>query len=294
MKRILTLAAILVAAALSSLSWVSQARAQTLTYVSSTGSDGADCASPATACRSFAGALNKVADGGSVICAGVGEFSSPTITKSVTIDCLAGGGGTQSVRFIINAPGKIVRLRNIAFSGAGVDSSAAIEVIAATNVFIENVFVTGHISNAPGIYDHRAGPAMLVIKNSSITNNSGPGIVIVPASGTVGADLQNVTSAYNSFGLAVGNGGRVTIMNSFFTNNNAAGVEGDSGSFIEVNSSKMSLNQTGVMSFGSMTLSASQIVSSTTAITGATQSYGNNQLVGNASNGTAPSSVSSQ
>src|SRR5205823_8274474 len=110
-KRILTLAAILVAAALSSLSWVSQARAQTLTYVSSTGIDSADCASPATACRSFAGALNKVADGGSVICAGVGEFSPPTITKSVTIDCSAGGGGTQSVRFIINAPGKIVRLR---------------------------------------------------------------------------------------------------------------------------------------------------------------------------------------
>src|SRR5205085_11902019 len=116
-KRILTLAAILVAAALSSLSWVSQARAQTLTYVSSTGSDGADCASPATACRSFAGALNKVADGGTVSCAGVGEFSSATITKSVTIDWLAGGGGTQAVRCIINAPARIVRPRKIAFSG---------------------------------------------------------------------------------------------------------------------------------------------------------------------------------
>src|SRR5882724_6815388 len=126
-KRILTLAAILVAVALSTLSWVSQARAQALTYVSSTGSDGADCASPATACRSFAGALNKVADGGTVICAGVGEFSAPTITKSVTIDCSAGGGGAQAAGFIINAPGKIVRLRNIAFSGAGVDSSSAIE-----------------------------------------------------------------------------------------------------------------------------------------------------------------------
>src|SRR5207302_1414626 len=109
-----------------------------------------------------------------------------------------------------------------------------------------------------------------------------------PASGIINADIENVTSAYNSFGLAVGNGGRVTIKNSFFTNNSAAGVEGDSGSFIEVNSSKMAFNQIGVQSFGSTTLSGSQIVSNTTAITGATQSSGNNQLAGNTTNGTPP------
>src|SRR5205085_2591935 len=82
-----------------------------------------------------------------------------------------------------------------------------------------------------------------VVKNRSIIGNSGPGIVIAPASGAIGADLEDVTSAYNTYGIAVGSGGRVTIKNSFFTNNIVVGIEGDPGSFIEVKSSKMSSPQ---------------------------------------------------
>ena len=95
----------------------------------------------------------------------------------------------------------------------------------------------------PGLYDHRARRAVLVVKNRSIVGNSGPGIVIAPASGAIGADLEDVTSAYNTYGIAVGSGGRVTIKNSFFTNNIVVGIEGDPGSFIEVKSSKMSSPQ---------------------------------------------------
>ena len=135
---------------------------------------------------------------------------------------------------------------------------------------------------------------MLVIKNSRIVNSTGPGIVIAPASGAIGADLENVTSAYNTYGIAVGTGGRVTIKNSFFTNNSVAGIEGDGGSFIEISSSKMAFNQTGIASNGSTTLSASQIISNTTAITGPTQSYGNNQIAGNSLSGTVPTIVGSQ
>ena len=294
MKRISTLIAIVLAAALI-LPWTSQARAQSYTYVSHTGNDANTCDSPAAACRFFAAALIKTNDGGVVSCVDPGYYGfSSIITKSVTIDCLAGGGGVNAERISVNAPGKTVRLRNLVANGFGQSNVAVIEIIAASNVYIENVLATLTIAGAPGIYDHRAGPALLAIVNSRFVNNSGPGIVIAPASGVIGVDLENVTSAYNAYGIAVGNGGRVTIKNSFFTNNSVAGIEGDGGSFIEISSSKMAFNEKGILTSGSTALSLSQIVSNTTAISGATQSTGNNLIFGNSTDGTAPTIISSR
>src|SRR5438309_7846796 len=90
MKRILTLIAILVAAALS-LPWTSQAKAQNaFSYVSHAGNDGNDCASAATACRSISTASGKTNEGGIVWCVDAGDFGGAAIFKSVTIDCLTG------------------------------------------------------------------------------------------------------------------------------------------------------------------------------------------------------------
>jgi len=293
MKRILTLIAILVAAALS-LPWTSQAKAQFYyTYVSHAGDDNNGCARPANACYTFPGALGKTNDGGIVSCVDAGNFISVIITKSVTIDCLAGGGGINTTDVTINAPGKTVRLRNLAFNGASV-TGTLIDIVAASQVYIENVIVTGNRGGLPCIIDRRAGPAVLVVRDSSIVNCTGPGIVIAPVSGAIGVDLENVTSAYNSYGLAVGSGGRVMIKNSFFTNNSTAGIEGDGGSTIAVSNSQVAFNQTGIAAGGAITLSNSGINSNTKAISGATQSYGNNHLAGNSSKGTAPTLVSSE
>src|SRR5882757_637184 len=111
MNRALTLIAILVAAALS-LPWTSQAKAQNFyTYVSHSGDDANSCASVANACYTYTTALGKTGEGGIISCVDVGFYGNPTITKSVTIDCLAGGGGINAQFFNINAPGKTVRLR---------------------------------------------------------------------------------------------------------------------------------------------------------------------------------------
>jgi hypothetical protein len=294
MKGISTLIAIVLAAALI-LPWASQARAQgAISFVSSTGNDANNCNSRATACASFFAALAKTADSGTISCADAGYFGSSTISKSVTIDCLAGGGGINAQQFLIDAAGKTVRLQNIAINGLN-GLVAPIDIAAASQVYIENVSVTGrNNSGLPGIRDRRAGPAVLVIGNSSIVDVTGPGIVIAPASGAIGADLENVKSAYNTFGLAVGSGGRVTIKNSFFTNNSVAGIESDGGTFLNINGSQVVFNETGVLSHGSTTLNQTQILSNTTAISGVTQSFGNNQIVGNSTDGTAPTIISSR
>ena len=205
------------------------------------------------------------------------------------------GPGGNAQTFQINAPGKTVTLRHVpadnAHFGGGI---APIEIVAASQVYIEDVMIARSSGAAPGIHDHRAGPAVLAVKNASIVYNAGPGIVIAPASGIIGVDLENVTSAYNTFGLAVGTGGRVTIKNSFFTNNSVAGIESDGGTFLNINGSQVAFNETGVLSHGSTTLNQTQILSNTTAINGVTQSFGNNQIVGNSTDGTAPTIISSQ
>src|SRR2546423_6646605 len=128
----------------------------------------------------------------------------------------------------------------------------------------------------------------------SFVNNGGVGIVIAPAGGSIGATLDNVTSANNTFGLAVGTGGRVMVKNSVFTANTTAGVEADPGATIHVNTSLVSFNSTGVVSSGTVLLSDSAIDSNSTAISGATQSSGNNRIFANSSKGTAPTIVSGE
>src|SRR2546423_3610247 len=120
----------------------------------------------------------------------------------------------------------------------------------------------------------------------SFVNNTGVGIVIAPASGIIGAALDNVRSANNSFGLAVGTGGRVMVKNSVFTSNTTAGIEADSGATIHVNTSLVSYNSTGVVSSGTVLLSDSAIDSNSTAISGAARSSGNNRIFANSSDGT--------
>jgi parallel beta helix pectate lyase-like protein len=169
-----------------------------------------------------------------------------------------------------------------------------IDIVAASNVFLENVLVSNNSQADPGIKDKRAGPGVLTMNNCSVTGVSGPGILIVPASGTIGVDLDNVRSTNNLYGVAVGSGGRVMIKNSIFAGNGDAGIEGDGGSIIDINTSQISFNSTGIVSPGNITISASGVLSNSTGISGPTQSFGNNRIVANSAAGTTPTMIPSQ
>jgi hypothetical protein len=267
---------------------ITAARAQNnLSFISSSGMDINTCSSPASACGSFAGAQDKTFDGGTILCVDSDFFgNNTTITKSLTIDCLAGGGGVV-LSLTINAPGKTVRLRNLTMNGVGAVGTV-LNIIAADSVHLENVLVTG--STTLGVYDHRAGPAKLLISNSSINANAGAGIVIAPASGIIGAVLDNVRSNNNAYGVAVGAGGRVMIKRSVFSWNGSTGIHADAGAVIGVNDTLVSHNQTGIVGNGgaNVALSNSDIDSNTTGISGTTRSFGNNRLFANSGDGTAP------
>jgi hypothetical protein len=257
-----------------------------IAYVSSSGLSTNDCASPATACGGVGTALSKLVDGGTVQCVDAGLYGIATITISVTIDCSAGGGGKNADFLSINAPGKKVVLRNIAINGSA-SSADGIFIQAADSVYIENVLIN-EARALHGINDQRAGPGTLVIRNSNIVKNRGVGILVVPSSGTIGVELDNVHSDYNSFGLAAATGGRVMIKNSTFVGNTNAGVEGDGGSQISVDGSTLSHNGFGVQSGSSVRISNNNIAFNATAISGATGTFANNRFSGNTSVGTAP------
>jgi hypothetical protein len=301
MKHVTSLIAIVLAAAMFAVHWAPEADAQSVfTYVSTAGSDSNDCYDPSTACATLQRAITQNFDGGVVQCVDAGNFNiianhtNVTIDRSITINCVA-GGAISAASIVINAPSQIVTLRNVGVTGlANYTSGSTIEIIAASQVYLENIISAGNVAGASGVHDHRAGPGVLHIRNSSIIRSGGPGIVVAPASGVIGVELDNVASSYNAYGLAVGSGGRVMIKNSTFTGNTTTGIEVDPGGYVSVSGTEISFNSTGIVASGTVALTHSSINSNSTAISGATQSLGNNLIFANSADGTAPTIVSGQ
>src|SRR5438132_6757363 len=89
----------LLGGALLMLAFSSIASAQaTRTWVSGVGDDANPCSRTAP-CKTFAGAISKTMAGGEIDCLDPGGFGAVTITKSITIDCDAGTGGTLNSGF---------------------------------------------------------------------------------------------------------------------------------------------------------------------------------------------------
>jgi hypothetical protein len=271
-------------------------------YVSSPGSEvvSSDCSSTSTAsgCSTWIDAIGNLTDRGSVSCINAitpyDGNDKISIDRSLLLDCSAGGGGADTGHIIINAPGKHVRVRNISIHLSGTPSAPCVDIVAAASVEFEKVVISG--SGGVAIRDRRAGPGKLSIRNSVVVDNTGPGIAIVPQSGTITALLENVSVRDSSYGLAVGNGGRVMVTGSVFSQNTVAGIEADAGGIIEVSYTLVSNNPTGIVANAGSTISTSSsgINSNNVGISGTTRSYGNNRFFANAvSDGTPPTPAGS-
>jgi Right handed beta helix region len=276
---------------------VEPARALNLiSFVSHSGLDSNPC-TKAAPCLTFNTAVINTVPNGVVNCLDVlDETGIPgiSIQQSITIDCtgetatlLAGngfGGSTIDIALPPSDVAQTVRLRGLVINGVG-HAAIGISISAAGTVVLENINIYGE--SQQGIVDVRTTAGSLIIKNSIISGNGGPGIVVAGAPGNA-AQLDNVTSAKNTYGLAVGSGNSVQVSRSTFFRNSAAGVEGDGGSQIVVDDSNISHNNVGVASGSAVRLSNNNIAFNTTAISGASGTFGNNRFSGNGSPGTAP------
>jgi hypothetical protein len=289
------------------------------TWVSGVGDDANPCSRTAP-CKTFAGAISKTALNGEINCLDPGGFGAVTITKSITIDChevFASilNSGTNGINIPFNSFSaadvrKTVRLRNININGidtglVGIRITGG-SVIAGGAVIIEDGLIDGEFGGtASGIFDERTGGGELYISNTTVRNTAGNGVVILPGLGAVAGQridvaLDNVRVQNTGFGVVVSNNGRVMINRSVISGNNGIGINVGgllAPTEVNISNSVISSNPTGVQNGGgtvTIRLGNNDITYNGTALTGATQTYGNNRLLGNTAAGTAPTPINQQ
>jgi hypothetical protein len=282
----------------------------TRTWVSGVGDDANPCSRTAP-CKTFAGAISKTAASGEINCLDPGGFGGVTITKSLLINCeyteggvLVAGAGVNGI--IVNAAATdVVTLRGLDIFGAG-SAQNGVRFLAGAALHIEDSIITKfNAANGTGVTFAPSGASELTISNTIITDNgtssSGQGILIRPTGvGSAKVTLTNVEIANNFDGLraeAVAAGTKVSIMNSNSSENtqhgfaaigtggpvemmiqdSMAAYNGSSG--IIANTANATVRMTGTTSTGNGT-------GTNQSGGGLIQSYGDNNVRGNTSDGT--------
>lgn len=280
------------------------------TWVSGVGDDLNPCGRTAP-CKTYAGAISKTAAGGEINCLDPGGFGALTITKSISVICdytLGAVSSSGTNGFIINAPaGSIVTLKgqDIECAGTGLNGIELVGVGVTLHVHkvqVRNCRGGNGILIAPS-----SGSAKVFVADSYITDNgatsANAGILVRATGGAiVDVSIQRVQLEANTNGVladAAGGSGStdIEVDGSTLTGNKFAGIKVNSGvaAFRTlVSNTAITHNAgTGVVSSGggsTMQIGASAVTGNTvgvTAISGGTlQSFKNNLIGGNNSDGT--------
>jgi hypothetical protein len=286
------------------MAFASMAQAQaTRTWVSGVGDDVNPCSRTAP-CKTFAGAITRTAVNGEINALDNGAFGNVTITKSVTIDGhenFAGVNNSQTTGATISFDSfagtdvrKTVRLRNIVYQGLDT-GLRAIRILGANSggseVHVEDCIIDGNFGNpGRGIEDVRSGGGKLFVTNTTVRNNGGTGIVVIPSAGAARIDavISNVRVFNCGFGIVASSGARMTVTNSIVSGNlnHGFGVEGPVGAAeLHISNCQISSNGIGVLQAagGTVRVGNSEITNSVlNGTSGTVNSYGNNRAGGNA------------
>jgi hypothetical protein len=276
-------------------------RAQSVVWVSATGSDANNCLQT-TPCATFQGAYNQ-GNVAQINCLGSGLYGSITITTSLTIDCGAGNvGNIASLGFtaitINTTAAATITLRHLALNGLATNNNIygilAISFFSGT-LIVEDCMIHGYHDGFGIYFQPNSGRGLLQVSNSQVFDNV-TGIVVSPAAGQIASvTLDRVESVGNqNYGVELGgnvvagtmrdsvvgeNGVTGVLSNAnqvFFTveessivDNLVNGIQSNSpGSAIKVAASTIGGNGTGVLA------SAGSIVS-----------FGDNHISDNGSEG---------
>jgi hypothetical protein len=285
----------------------SPARAQSVLWVASNGSDANACGQ-ITPCATFQGAINK----GSVSqinCVTSGNYGAVTITASITIDCGTGNIGTVSVTgsttvaIAINTSSTAtIVLRHLSLNGnnsalAGIGTLA----FASGTLVVEDCtiqgFTNGGNSGSGIFFQPSSGRGLVQVSDSQVFNNF-DGIQVQPTNNQIASVTLNRIELtgnshnglhLNGVGVVAGTmrdsvvGGNAnfgvitgatqvffTVEESSIVANLVAGIGSNAaGSVVNVGASTIGGNGTGL----SPTMGSSLI------------SFGNNQMSANGSNG---------
>ena len=290
------------------------AQAQSRTWVSGVGNDVNPCSRTAP-CKTYAGAISKTAPGGEINCLDPGGFGTVTITKSISIVCDYTEGGVLAAGtngFIINAPaGSIVTLKgqDVECFGTGINGIEMINVGVTLHVHkvqIRNCRGANGILIAPS-----SGGAKVFVADSYITDNgagtSNAGILVKPTGGATAVvsvnrvQFEANTNAIFLDGSAGGGIVHANVNDSILSGSSNSGIAVSStgaANTAVVSTSMISFNaNTGAAvagAAGSLKLGGNTIANNVTGVAnagGSLQSFKNNQIADNGSDGTPITAV---
>jgi hypothetical protein len=293
----------------------------TRTWVSGVGDDANPCSRTAP-CKTYAGAISKTAGGGEINCLDPGGFGSVTITKSMSIVCDYTEGGVLAngvFGFNINAPaGSIITLKGQDVECVGTGTNGVQVLGVGVIVHVHKTQIRGCRnsggSNGNGILvAPSSGTAKVLVADSYITDNGGTssnaGLLIKPTGGAFAnvsvnrVQFEGNTNGIFMDGSAGGGASNLTVKDSLLgagTNNGISVSSTGAGFKALVDSTMISFNiGAGVGVAGAsatVVLGTNTITGNVTGVSntgGTLQSFKNNQIVNNGTDGTPIAPVSS-
>jgi hypothetical protein len=288
------------------LTLVSVAQAQaTRTWISGVGDDVNPCSRTAP-CKTLAGTISKTAVNGEMNILDSGSYGSVTITKSMTIDgagmhagILSSGGNGITVNIAVNVNDALrtVRIRNLSINGTGScglncgtsTGLTGIRFINGSALHVENTVIDGFVNNGINVDHSLAQVAEVYVKNTSIRNITGNGILLqnTVAGGLVLASLDNVQITNSGDGLEANSRSRASLRNCTISTNTGVGILTAGTTDVEVNvdSSTVTYNPDGMRAdLGLIRVANSVVIGNTNGLNnvgGTIETFGTNRIRGN-------------
>ena len=263
------------------------------TWVSGVGDDANPCSRTAP-CKTFAGAISKTAAGGEIDALDPAGYGAVTITKGITID--GGGGQVASVLvsgtngIVVQAgPSDVVILRNLRINGIGTGING-IRFLAGRALIVDKCEIFGFTTN--GVDIALGASAQAFVTDTNIQNIGGVGVRATTTAGVVTVGVDRVRVQLSNKGVESADHSRVSVDNSSALNAASIGFQADGDAIITVNHSVSDLNGSGVQTgpgAGTAWVADSEVAFNTTAFNqtaGTLNTFGNNRLHDNTSNGT--------
>jgi hypothetical protein len=266
------------------------ARAAIETWVSGTGVDAGNLCAITAPCRTFAYALTKTGNGGTINVLTSGNFGPVTINKSVSIVA----DGVEALINTTAANGRAIQVaagnsQVVSLRGLTIDiaSGAGIDFVSGAALHVQNCVIRGGIW---GILVGAGGTRELYVSDTVISKAGFFGVLIQVAS-TVRAVLNRVRVENNATGAYLGqfNAADVSIVirNSVFAGNAEHGIEivGEDTTVTVDRSAIVNNGGAGIStSVGIARIGDSTVTGNTTGLEasgGTIQSYGTNKIDGN-------------
>lgn len=288
------------------LTLVSLAQAQaTRTWVSGVGNDANPCSRTAP-CSTFAGAISRTATNGEINVLDPAGYGSVSITKSLTIDgtgmhasILAGAGNgiTVNIAVNVNDPLRTVRIRGLSINGTGScgvgcgtsTGLTGIRFINGSALHVEDTVIDGFVNNGITVDHNLVQVAELFVKNTSIRNITGNGILLqnTVAGGFVLASLDKVQITNSGDGLEANSRSRASLRDCTISGNTGVGILAAGTTDVEVNvdSSSVTNNPDGVRADLGIIRVADCLISINTNglnnVGGTIETFGTNRIRGN-------------